>query len=459
MSQHKKELIPRVARWWLYLQSFNFSIEYRKGQFLQHADYFSRNPVVLKPTQEEINVISTDNWLRKAQKRDSETLNILEKLREGRLTHDYFCQDGILFRKINPSQNPPLFRAFIPKGSRLGLLRLFHDEQCHIGADKTFNKINHFFWFPKMAKFVKKYCDHCLKCIVGKTHSGAKQGLLHPIDKKPIPFETVHADCVGPFPVSPDGFKQLLLIIDAFTKFLFLIPLKTLSGPETCDVLRIYLSMFGITKTFISDRGTNFTDNSVKKLLQDLGIKQHLIAKGTPRGNGQVERYVGTVLNLLRTDIENKSEWPNAISKLQTTLNTTVQKTTGFTPIYLLTGINGSIPDIKTLTQSIPLNDVPTTLENDRNLAHTRIQKQADYAKDLFDRSRNSNKVFNVGDLVFHSSCDSHLAKLDKKFEGPFEIIQLLPNDRFELKNLATNRKRIIAKDMLRLWPGEISEC
>lgn len=32
--------------------------------------------------------------------------------------------------------------------------------------------------------------------------------------------------------VPPEGYKNVLLI-DAFTKYLFLIPLKTLSGPET----------------------------------------------------------------------------------------------------------------------------------------------------------------------------------------------------------------------------------
>lgn len=35
----KKNLLPRVDRWWVYLQDFNFSIEYRKGIMMAHADY------------------------------------------------------------------------------------------------------------------------------------------------------------------------------------------------------------------------------------------------------------------------------------------------------------------------------------------------------------------------------------------------------------------------------------
>ena len=132
----------------------------------------------------------------------------------------------------------------------------------------------------------------------------------------------------------------------------------------------MHLSLFGITETFICDRGTNFTDKSVKRMLKDSGIHQHLIARGVPRGNGQVERYVKTVLNLLRTEIDDKAEWPQIITKIQTTLNMTIQKTTGFTLIYLLTGVEGNTPDIRKLTESIPTGDISQNLEKDRKLAY-----------------------------------------------------------------------------------------
>lgn len=56
-TEKKKDLLPRVARWWIYLQDFNFTIEYRKGAMMTHADYLSRNPVA------EVNQISKPrNW-------------------------------------------------------------------------------------------------------------------------------------------------------------------------------------------------------------------------------------------------------------------------------------------------------------------------------------------------------------------------------------------------------------
>jgi hypothetical protein len=43
----------------------------------------------------------------------------------------------------------------MPMCEREKVKTMFHDEQCHVGPDKTFAKINHFFWFAGMAKFVK----------------------------------------------------------------------------------------------------------------------------------------------------------------------------------------------------------------------------------------------------------------------------------------------------------------
>ena len=46
----KRNLHPRVARWWIKLQDYDFSVEYRPGQKMAHGDYLSRNPFDLKAT-------------------------------------------------------------------------------------------------------------------------------------------------------------------------------------------------------------------------------------------------------------------------------------------------------------------------------------------------------------------------------------------------------------------------
>jgi hypothetical protein len=59
----KKDLHPRVARWWVKLQDYDFTIEYRPGSKMAHVDYLSRNPLdkvcTLRVTKPELTAIDS----------------------------------------------------------------------------------------------------------------------------------------------------------------------------------------------------------------------------------------------------------------------------------------------------------------------------------------------------------------------------------------------------------------
>ncbi|KAH0811885.1 hypothetical protein GEV33_010906 [Tenebrio molitor] len=455
---HKRDLIPRVARWWIYLQDFDFEVEYRKGKHVAHVDYLSRNP---PNTVLAVNPIAEGTWLEMEQSKDRETKSIIARINAGDpVVSDFEVKHSILYRKLRMDDGFVTFRYFVPKGSRLGLLRLYHDEQCHVGGEKTLHKVREQFWFPRMTSFVKKYIAHCLVCVTTKRPSGPKQGLLHSIDKTPTPFHTVHAGCLGPFKVTTEGFKHILLLIDAFTKYVLLIPLRTLTGSEMVSALETHLLLFGTPARMISDRGTNFTDKKVRDLLNGLKIEHHLIATAAPRANGQVERYsyVATVITLLAVEIQKVSEWTSVVPKVQLTLNSTVQKTTGFTPLHLLIGADTNVPQVQSLVDSVPQNVIKIDLRQDRDLAYERLRVNARTQKERFDKARRDNKTFAVGTFVFLQQQNPRMGKLDPKFKGPFEITALLPGDRFEIKCRSTGRRQVAPKDRLRRWPGEFSD-
>jgi hypothetical protein len=50
----KKQIIPRIAKWWLQLQEFTFEVKYRPGTRMKHADALSRNPSATNAVEEEI---------------------------------------------------------------------------------------------------------------------------------------------------------------------------------------------------------------------------------------------------------------------------------------------------------------------------------------------------------------------------------------------------------------------
>lgn len=52
-AANKKELVPKIARWWLQLQEFSFEVQHRAGAQMAHIDALSRNAVADQPVSEK----------------------------------------------------------------------------------------------------------------------------------------------------------------------------------------------------------------------------------------------------------------------------------------------------------------------------------------------------------------------------------------------------------------------
>jgi hypothetical protein len=189
-----------------------------------------------------------------------------------------------------------------------------------------------------MTRYVRKYVEHCLLCAVRKNRTGPKQGFLTSIPKPSEPFHKIHADCLGPLPSSPNSHRYILVIIDAFSKFCLLYPQSTLTAEETKQNFSNFISIFGTPSKMIHDAGTNFIAKIFKTFTAYFGIELHVTTPGAHRSNGQVERYMRTITNMLRIESNRSTEWPNKLWKVELILNTTKQKTTGYSPFKLVFG-------------------------------------------------------------------------------------------------------------------------
>ncbi|CAK1589652.1 unnamed protein product [Parnassius mnemosyne] len=73
----KKDLIPRIARWWLTIQDYNLEIVYRPGERMKHVDALSRNPLT-----EHIFQNDESDWLVTLQLQNDNIQHIITQLRE-----------------------------------------------------------------------------------------------------------------------------------------------------------------------------------------------------------------------------------------------------------------------------------------------------------------------------------------------------------------------------------------
>lgn len=95
---------------------------------------------------------------------------------------------------------------------------------------------------------------------------------LHPIPKVEVPFHTVHIDHLKPFVRSKRGNSYILVMVDAFKKFVFVG--KACKEYEVSSCSKIYT--FRIPDRIISDRG--FTSLAFKRFCLDKGTKHVLNA-------------------------------------------------------------------------------------------------------------------------------------------------------------------------------------
>ncbi|GFY43669.1 transposon Tf2-8 polyprotein [Trichonephila inaurata madagascariensis] len=77
---------------------------------------------------------------------------------------------------------------------------------------------------------------------------------------------------------------------DAFTKFTWLYPVKTVSAENALEKLKLQQKTFGNPVRIITDRSSAFTSKLFNDYCTEENIQHLQIATGIPRGNGQVER-------------------------------------------------------------------------------------------------------------------------------------------------------------------------
>ncbi|KAG6439402.1 hypothetical protein O3G_MSEX000741 [Manduca sexta] len=273
----------------------------------------------------------------------------------------------------------------------------------HFGVEKTLDKLKDLYWFPKMRKFVKKYVESCLECAYHKVPSGKRQGLLHPIPKMDVPFHTVHIDHLGPFIKSKNKNTYILVMIDAYTKYITLYGVKNTKTRTTQKAINNYFSLFGIPSRIISDRGTSFTSKNFKEFMNKLGIRHVLNAVATPRSNGQVERYNRTILASLAAKNHNcpENERDKHLEEIQLGLNTTINRSTGKSPSEVLFGLRLRTKGDGMVSSLLECEgDISKPVENVRNEVNTKIRESQNKQKDRFDQKRKTANKYKEGDLV-----------------------------------------------------------
>lgn len=131
----KRDLIPRIARWWLRIQEYRFTVEHKPGKNLAHVDALSRNSIASLTTLR----IDSEDWFLAIQLQEDSIQQIVSQLASKKasdLFHDYKLQNNRLYRKTLQG-----YRLVIPKSAQFRLLQKYHDEIGHVGFVKCVEQL------------------------------------------------------------------------------------------------------------------------------------------------------------------------------------------------------------------------------------------------------------------------------------------------------------------------------
>lgn len=442
----KKTLNPRIARWALELENYNYTIIHRKGTDMGHVDALSRPPLASLIYEHDSDLHSLfvqnddiDFYLHATQSRDPVLTGIRQQL-QTKDVDPYEMSNGLVYRRMSQGH----LALCVPFEMETHVIRLIHEKIGHLAKDKCYDQISLHYWFPSMHRKIQDYIQNCIRCIIHNPPRHINERTLHSIPKEPVPFDTVHIDHFGPLPNVLNKNKHILVIIDSFTKYVKLYPVNTTSTKEVCSALEKYFSYYSRPRRLVSDRGTAFTSSDFANYLSDQNILHVKNAVAAPQANGQVER-VNRVLSRMLSKLSEpvkQSDWSRMLNKVEYAINNSVQSSTKQSASMLLFGVRQRGLEADELTEYLDEQQSShrsRDLENLRTNADIAIKSSQQKNEIQYAKRSVPPRKYSKGDYVVIRNVDTTVGankKLIPKYRGPYIIYRVLPNDRYHIRDI-----------------------
>ncbi|XP_062698523.1 uncharacterized protein K02A2.6-like [Aedes albopictus] len=298
--------VTRLQRYIMELSIYNFEIEYRPAAKMGNADFCSRFPINQKvPTYLEQNAIQNLNFSNEFPldysliARETKSDNFLSKLSEfvtlgwpKKIPNgfkNFFAQKDILemVDGVLLVEN----KVIIPETLKMKILKLLHAN--HGGMVKMKKLARTVVFWHGINADIEAYVKHCDTCTKMEVVPKPKQtGTWLPTTR---PFSRLHADFFH-----FEG-KTFLLIVDSNSKWL---EVEWVRFGTTAKLVNrkfaSFFARFGLPDIVVTDGGPPFNSQEFMDFLRHQGVKILKSPPYNPASNGQAERMVRVVKDVLK---------------------------------------------------------------------------------------------------------------------------------------------------------------
>ena len=308
---------PRIQRFLLRLQKYNFTLIHVPGKNMQIADTLSRANLPGQSSKDmehevELQVHSlVENLPVSKQKREQFQVNtasdpILQKLMTAvnsgwpkyRVDLDsdlktfwddreeYHIAHGIVLKGK---------RIVVPKSMQAEMLDLIHEG--HLGTDRCQRRAKETLFWPGMNAHIADKVARCATCQKHANKLRKEPLMSHPLPTRPWQH------------CSSDLFffhcKDYLLVVDAFSGYFEIEMLENTASETVIKHIKNIFARHGIPETLLTDNGPQYSSHKFKDFAEKWDFIHNTSSPRYPQSNGLAERTVQTVKNLLKKAREN----------------------------------------------------------------------------------------------------------------------------------------------------------
>ncbi|GJU36043.1 putative reverse transcriptase domain-containing protein [Tanacetum coccineum] len=308
-----------------------------------------------------------------------------------------------------------------------------------------YQDVKKLYWWPHYESDIATYLASALTCAKVKAEHQRQSGLLVQPEIPQWKWDNITMDFVTKLPKSSQGYDTIWVIVDRLTKSAIFIPMKETDPLE--KLARMYLkevvTRHGIPVSIICDRDPRFASNFWRSLQKALGTSLDMSTAYHPQTDGQSERTIQTLKDMLRACvIDFGNGWVKHLPLVEFSYNNSYHASIKAAPFEALYGRKCRSPVCWAEVGEVQLTGPEIVQETTEKIIQVKQRMQAarDRQKSYADLKRKPME-FEVGDKVMLKVSPwkgvvrfGKRGKLNPRFVGPFKVIKRVGDVAYKLE-------------------------